>query len=113
MERIVWAPSIKRELGDVWHLATDGHAKCDPRVRLSVDEATKGEPDGYRCKRCEQLNVTVLKKLEDGRIFSVTRTPEGLFRFEECCDQYFARDFTKEDVLRLAGELVALVNTEK
>jgi hypothetical protein len=54
MSEAMWAPSIKRDLGDVWHIAKDGHARCNPRLRLSMVES-EPRPGGYRCKRCEQL----------------------------------------------------------
>lgn len=52
-----WAPSVKTELGDVWHrLLFDGAAHCNPRIRLSVADAKPSPPaDAYRCKRCVAL----------------------------------------------------------
>ncbi len=55
---ILWAPSRKRALGNVWHVVRFGSvARCDRRQRLLVAEATE-TPDGYRCVRCTALSAS-------------------------------------------------------
>jgi len=51
---------------------------------------------------------TVLERLERGRIFSVTRRVEG-FEFQEECDQNFCEVLTRDDVRRLAEELLLML----
>jgi hypothetical protein len=52
----MWALSMKRELGDVWHAVSDGHAICGKRVRLAPDSLAD-EPSGYVCKTCQRLSA--------------------------------------------------------
>lgn len=56
--------------------------------------------------------MKILKMLEDDRIFSVERTGDA-FTFQEECDQYFVVPLTRDEVLQLASELIALAEDEE
>lgn len=51
----------------------------------------------------------ILEKLRN-RIFSVRRLETGTFLFREECDQWFAEELTREEVIALSRELEELAN---
>lgn len=51
--------------------------------------------------------MTILQKLEDKRVFSIAKTGDD-FEFIEECDRWFGATLTRDEVLQLAAELVAL-----
>jgi len=52
-----------------------------------------------------------LKRLEDERIFSVFSEGDGL-NFTEGCDNHFSHDLSRDDVIHLAHELLAMVSAQ-
>jgi hypothetical protein len=51
---------------------------------------------------------TILKTLERDRILDVTRSGD-MFEFSECCDYYYTRILSKDQVLSLIKELTDMV----
>lgn len=44
-------------------------------------------------------------------VFRIDKNEDGTFTIEECCDNYFKCDATKEQLLNLAKQIEALANT--
>jgi hypothetical protein len=51
---------------------------------------------------------TISQALDDNRIVSVTKEPDGRFQVTERCDDYFSGYLTREQLLAWADELRAL-----
>jgi len=51
---------------------------------------------------------TILETLDKARIFSVEKTDDGTFMFQESCDFCFGAELTRKQVLMLANELRAM-----
>lgn len=54
------------------------------------------------------MTNSILQKLEDERIFSTEVCKDGTIELMEMCDQYFKLRLSKQEVLQLAQELIAL-----
>lgn len=52
----------------------------------------------------------MLDLLAGERVFSISRTTDGGFAFTEKCDEYFGVKLTREQLLALAHELIALAD---
>lgn len=62
---MLWAPSIKRGLGNVYHIArVDDVAACNRNIRLEAAGYAQERDDGYRCARCLSLSKTTLRRLK-------------------------------------------------
>ena len=54
-------------------------------------------------------NDTVLKYLEDNRIFKLFKNDHGLVAVE-ACDNYFAAELSRDQIEKLIQELTELIN---
>lgn len=59
-------------------------------------------------RRIKIASTSVLDALAEARVFNVSKH-DGLYCFEESCDNWFFVDLTREQVLLLIDELRALV----
>lgn len=56
-------------------------------------------------------DTTLLKRLEEGRIFSIERTDiPDVFCVGEECDRYFAINLTRDELRQLAAEILDIAN---
>jgi hypothetical protein len=53
--------------------------------------------------------MTILKRLEEGRIFSVDKIGFA-FMFQEECDRHYVEELSRDEVLKLADEMIELAN---
>ena len=67
-------------------------------MSVKIESSSDGETDGK----------TLLDALDEARIFSVVKTDDGRFVFEESCDRYFNATLSQDQLLVLSDELRAL-----
>jgi len=51
------------------------------------------------------MKESILKKLEDERVFSIKKNDDGSYRFREECDEYFKCNLSKIEMMQLIEEL--------
>jgi hypothetical protein len=55
----------------------------------------------------------LLKILDDGRIFKIKNLGKGIFRIKESLDNWEWVDFTREQLIDLGNEIIALAQEER
>lgn len=53
---------------------------------------------------------TVIEAVHDARIFGIEKRSDDTFTITECCDNYYDITLTKQQLIDLANELIALTN---
>jgi hypothetical protein len=72
--------------------------------------------DRYPDKGCRQVTLPehpIMSRLKESRIVSFKPQEDGTIRVQEKCDRYFTEYLTRDDILKLAEELIDLVDRRK
>jgi len=56
--------------------------------------------------------MSVLKYLEENRVFSIEKINDGEFEFVEGCDKYYCVSLNKEELFQLGVEIMKLALEE-
>jgi len=54
---------------------------------------------------------TILEALVDAEVFEIEKEEDGDFYISELCDNYYGANLTKEQLIDLGNELIALAKT--
>ena len=64
---------------------------------------------GALMSKCE--GDTILEALVDAEVFQIDKKEDGDFYISELCDKYYGANLTREQLIDLGNELIALAKT--